>query len=37
MRKLFHPDDKLADFIDRHAGAVLACMFVLALLMDSFA
>jgi hypothetical protein len=37
MRKLFNPDDKLADFIDRHAGAVIVCMFILALLMDSFA
>ena len=37
MKKLFNPDDKLADFIDRHAGVVISCMFVLALLMDSFA
>jgi hypothetical protein len=37
MRKLFNPDDKLADFIDRHAGIVIACMLLLALLMDSFA
>lgn len=36
MRKLFNPDDKLADFIDRHAGVVLAGMLLLALLMDSF-
>jgi hypothetical protein len=37
MRKLFNPDDKLADFIDRHAGVVIACMLLLSLLMDSFA
>ena len=37
MNKLFRADDKLADFIDRHAGVVLACMLLLALLMDSFA
>jgi hypothetical protein len=37
MRKLFNPDDKLADFIDRHAGLVLAGLLLLAMLMDSFA
>ena len=35
--KLFNPDDKLADFIDRHAGLVLAGLLLLAMLMDSFA
>lgn len=35
--KLFNPDDKLADFIDRHAGVVLAGLLLLAMLMDSFA
>ena len=35
--KLFNPDDKLADFIDRHAGIVITCLLLLALLMDSFA
>lgn len=37
MNKLFRADDKLADFIDRHAGIVLAVMLLLAMLMDSFA
>ena len=37
MRKLFNPDDKLADFIDRHAGVVIAGLLLLAMLMDSFA
>jgi len=35
--KLFNPDDKLADFIDRHAGIVIAALLLVALLMDSFA
>ena len=35
--KLFNPDDKLADFIDRHAGLVLVGLLLLAMLMDSFA
>ena len=35
MNKLFNPDDKLADFIDRHAGIVIFLMFLLALLLDS--
>jgi hypothetical protein len=35
MNKLFNPDDKLADFIDRHAGIVICLMFLLALLLDS--
>jgi len=35
--KLFNPDDKLADFIDRHAGLVLVALLLLAMLMDSFA
>ena len=37
MNKLFRADDKLADFIDRHAGIVIAAMLLLAMLMDSFA
>jgi hypothetical protein len=37
MNKLFRADDKLADFIDRHAGIVLAALLLLSMLMDSFA
>jgi len=37
MRKFFNPDDKLADFMDRHAGVVIAGILLLSLLMDSFA
>lgn len=37
MNKLFRTDDKLADFIDRHAGIVIAALLLLAMLMDSFA
>ncbi len=36
MNKLFRADDKLADFIDRHAGLVIAALLLVALLMDSF-
>jgi hypothetical protein len=35
MNKLFNPDDKLSDFIDRHAGKVICCLLIVSMLMDN--
>jgi len=35
MRKLFRADDKLADFIDRHAFIVILVLLILSMLMDN--
>jgi hypothetical protein len=33
--KLFNPDDKLADFVDRHAGIVICLLFLVVMLIDN--
>lgn len=33
--KLFNPDDKLADFIDRHALWVIVAILILSMLLDN--
>jgi len=33
--KLFNPDDKVADFIDRHALWVIVAILILSMLLDN--
>jgi len=33
--KLFNPDDKVADFIDRHAFWVIVAILILSMLLDN--
>lgn len=35
MNKLFRADDKLADFVDRHAGKVICLLFLVVMLIDN--